>query len=423
MPNPSQNRSSGMRYERLFPLGSGGMATVELAVARGAGGFNRLVVLKSMRKELAGNDDNYKMFLAEARLSARLNHPNVVQVSEIVETSEGVVLVMEYLDGAPLSNVYRLANEALTLAMRLRLICEILAGLHYAHELADFKGKALGVVHRDVSPQNVFVTYDGRIKLLDFGIAKAADSSEQTRAGLIKGRIAYMPAEQLTGAPVDRRTDVYAVGCLLWEAIAGGRMWAAQTERDIARGVLKGNLPSLSARVKVAPELERIVVRATALDPNARYSTAEEMRTDLESYMSATFAPVSARDIGELLLQVSGEARENRRRSIADAIAALESNADEASQKSLTHSGTPSNQQLSSLRLKPLGESTDITGSSSSRTAQTSSSSSGRLAIQDLAEPHASCDEQAHAELAQGGARAGRRDAAGRRLLAHSGFR
>lgn len=384
VPNSSRSKSSGMRYERLFPLGSGGMATVELALAKGPGGFNRLVVLKSMRKELAGNEDSYAMFLEEARLSARLNHPNVVQVSEVLETNEGIVLVMEYLEGVPLSAVYRTANEALTLPMRLRLIGEVLAGLHYAHELTDFNGKPLGVVHRDVSPQNVFVTYDGRIKLLDFGIAKASDSSEQTRAGLIKGRIAYMPAEQLSGIPVDRRSDIYAVGCLLWEALAGARMWADQTERDIARGVLSGKVPALGSRVKVDPELERIVVRAMALDPNARYATAEEMRVEIENFLAVMFPSVTARDIGEMLSSLSVEARENRRRAIANAIAVLEANGDEVSQRSVVHSITPPQQRLSRMRLK--ADAPDGTGSGPARTSSTPSS--GRIAIRELPSRH-----------------------------------
>jgi serine/threonine-protein kinase len=371
-----------MRYERLFPLGSGGMATVELALAKGPGGFNRLVVLKSMRRELAADTDAYRMFVQEARVSARLNHPNVVQVSEVLETSSGIALVMEYLDGASLSSVYRAANAALTLPMRLRITCEVLAGLHYAHELTNFQGEPLGIVHRDVSPQNVFITYDGRIKLLDFGIAKAADSFEQTRVGLVKGRIAYMPAEQLSGGPVDRRTDVYAAGCLLWEAIAGSRLWADQTERDIVRGVVRGKVPALSSRVKVAPELERIVNRALALDPNHRYATAEEMRVEIEGYLVATFAAVSGRDVGELLSTVSGDARENRRRAIANAVAAIEAMGEDSREKSVGPVGISSN-PLSGPRLKPERD-PEMPNSRSGR--NTTASSTGRSTVARVAE-------------------------------------
>ncbi len=313
------SRRLGLRYERLFLLGSGGMASVHLALAVGPKGFNRLVVVKSMHAELSAQEETRRMFLAEARLSARLNHPNVLQVSEVVEAPEGILLVMEYLEGLALSQVLRAGYEEFTLAMRVRTICEVLAGLHYAHELADYDGKPLGIVHRDVSPQNVIITYDGRVKLLDFGIAKATNS-EHTQAGVIKGRIAYMPAEQLTGGRVDRRTDVYAMGCLLWETVAGSRLWANQSEREILSNVIYGRLPALSSRVQVDPELEAIVTRATALEPSERYPDAESMRAALEQYLSRLPGPVTARDIGDMLSAVSAEAREERQRAIAEAI-------------------------------------------------------------------------------------------------------
>ncbi len=319
----TSSRRAGLRYERLFLLGSGGMASVHLALAVGPSGFNRLVVVKSMRQELSEQSNTHQMFLAEARLSMRLNHPNVVQVSEVAEAPDGIMLVMEYLDGIPLSQVIRVASEAFTLPMRLRTICEVLAGLHYAHELADYDGSPLSIVHRDVSPQNVFLTFDGRVKLLDFGIAKAT-TSEQTQAGVVKGRIAYMPSEQLTGDKVDRRTDIYAVGCLLWELIAGTRLWANQSDREILSNVIAGHIPPLSSRVQVDPELEAIVKRATALSPSLRYPDAEAMRADLEQYLSRASASVSTRDIGDMLSRISPAAREQRQRAIAEAIAKVD---------------------------------------------------------------------------------------------------
>src|SRR5690606_16586585 len=156
----------------------------------------------------------------------------------------------------------RKVGDALTLPMRLRIVCEVLSALAYAHDLTDYHGAPLGIVHRDVSPQNVFVTYDGRVKLLDFGIAKATSAPDLTRAGTIKGRIAYMPIEQLRGERVDRRADIYATGCLLWEAIAGSRLWDKLSEVQIVRRVFAGKIPELSSRVSVDPELERIVNRA-----------------------------------------------------------------------------------------------------------------------------------------------------------------
>ncbi len=324
MPSSAQaERSGGMRYQRLMSLGSGGMANVHLALAVGQSGFKRLVVVKSMREELSTDGSNRQLFLAEARLSARLNHPNVVQVSEVLETSDGVMLVMEYLDGLSLAAAYRSAADALTLPMRLRILCEVLSGLQYAHDLTDYHGKPLGIVHRDVSPQNVFLTFDGRVKLLDFGIAKVNSAPDRTRTGIVKGRIAYMPIEQFSAATVDRRTDVYAVGCLLWEAIARTRMWAKHTESQILRDVLNGEIPRLSDHVQVDPELERIVQKATGPAPEDRHESADELRLELEQYLG-TLPPVNLRDIGELLATTSADARAERQRALTEAIAHAE---------------------------------------------------------------------------------------------------
>jgi len=313
-----------MRYQRLLPLGTGGMAKVHLALAVGQSGFKRLVVVKSVREELVSDASMRQMFLAEARLSARLNHPNVVQVSEVVEAPDGgVMLVMEYLDGLSLSAAYRALGDALTLPMRLRVLCEVLAGLQYAHDLSDYHGQPLGIVHRDVSPQNVFITYDGRVKLLDFGIAKVNASPERTRTGVIKGHIAYMPIEQVTAQSVDRRTDVYAVGCLLWEAVANQRMWGSLSDPQLAREVVRGNVPRLSERVEVDAELERIVAKATSRAASDRHQSAEALRIDLEHYLARS-APVSLREVGELLSRACSLQREDRQRALAEAVATAE---------------------------------------------------------------------------------------------------
>ena len=309
-----------MQYRRLMLLGTGGMATVHLALAAGPGGFNRLVVVKAIRDELLAQPELRGMFLDEARLCARLNHPNVVQVSEVVDSPSGVMLVMEYLDGRPLAALYP-QGERFTLLMRLRVVCEVLAGLHYVHELTDFEGEPLGLVHRDVSPHNVVVTFDGRVKLLDFGIAKA-NVSDHTETGVVKGKLTYMPAEQLRGLPVDRRTDIYSVGCILWEAIAGSRIWAKRPDKEIMQRVLQGDLPELSSLVTVDPRLDQIVKRATALDPADRYETAEAMRLELEALLGTTNA-VSAREIGEFLSLAFADAHQSRQAEIAQAIAAL----------------------------------------------------------------------------------------------------
>lgn len=319
-PASGRLRSRGMQYRRLMLLGTGGMATVHLALAMGPGGFNRLVVIKAIREELLVQPALRGMFLDEARICARLNHPNVVQVSEVVDSPAGVMIVMEYLDGQPLSALNALGDQ-FTLLMRLRVVCEVLAALHYVHELSDFEGVPLGLVHRDVSPQNIYLTFDGRVKLLDFGIAKA-NVSERTETGVMKGKLAYMPAEQLRGLAVDRRADIYSVGCILWETIAGSRLWGKRPDKELMMSVLKGELPELSSRVEVDPRLERIVKRAMALNPADRYPTAEDMRVELEALL-ATTTPVSTREIGELLSVGFAEAHQGRQSEIARLIAAL----------------------------------------------------------------------------------------------------
>ncbi|HTV24014.1 MAG TPA: serine/threonine-protein kinase, partial [Polyangiaceae bacterium] len=165
---------SGGKYRELLPIGSGGSANISIAVAEGVGGFTKLVVLKTIREELIANAAASKMFLDEARLSARMNHPNVVQVYEVFLRRDVPVIVMEFLDGQPLSYILAQAydSKSLTLDVSVSILTKVLAGLHYAHTLTDYSGEALGLIHRDVSPHNVMVTYDGQVKLVDFGIAK-----------------------------------------------------------------------------------------------------------------------------------------------------------------------------------------------------------------------------------------------------------
>src|SRR5262245_17105669 len=221
--------SPGMasRYHPIAELGQGGMADVLLAMMQGAAGFRKLVVLKRLRPNLADDAELLAMFSDEARLAARLNHPNVVQTYEVGYDAGRHFIAMEWLDGQPLHRLLKAAwaYDALPLDVHLFILCEALRGLHYAHELQDFDGTRLEVVHRDVSPQNVFLTYEGQVKLVDFGVAKAHARSTDTQVGVVKGKVAYMAPEQALGCPVDRRADVFSVGVMLWEAVARRRLW------------------------------------------------------------------------------------------------------------------------------------------------------------------------------------------------------
>ncbi|HWO09000.1 MAG TPA: serine/threonine-protein kinase, partial [Polyangiaceae bacterium] len=276
------------KYQPLFELGRGGAAVVRAALARGIGGFSKIVVLKTIRDSGLGSDDReaVRLFVNEARLSARMNHPNVVQVYEVYRENRLPVIVMEYLEGQSLSKFQALASDdpEYTAEMAVTILCRVLAGLHYAHGLADYDGTPLRIVHRDVSPQNVMITYDGQVKLLDFGIAKLSTSSSQdTRTGVIKGKIAYMAPEQLEGREIDCRADVFAVGVMLWEAISQRRLWGERSEIEIIRSLACGDIPSLpSSAIEQNAELAHICHRAMATEPDERYASAAEFQADLE---------------------------------------------------------------------------------------------------------------------------------------------
>src|SRR5580698_5191926 len=231
------------KYRLIAEIGRGGMADVFLAVAQGPAGFNKLVVIKRARLELEQDPDFLSMFLDEARLAARLNHPNVVQTHEVGQEGDRYFIAMEYLDGQPLNRIRARAGASFATDMQVRVLTDTLAGLHHAHELCDFDGTALGVVHRDATPQNVFVTYDGQVKVVDFGIAKAIDSSSETRTGTVKGKVTYMAPEQAKGERVDCRADIFAVGVMLWEGIAGRRMWKGVPELTVVHELIGGKVP------------------------------------------------------------------------------------------------------------------------------------------------------------------------------------
>jgi serine/threonine-protein kinase len=276
------------RYRILSELGRGGMSNVYLAVAHGPGGVNKLVVLKALLPDLSAEPYALTMFLDEARLAAQLNHPNVVQTYEVGTEGDRHVIVMEYLEGQSLSIVIKRSEQAgnpLPLQLHLRIIVSALEGLHYAHELKAYDGSPLQLVHRDISPQNVFVTYDGQVKVLDFGIAKAASSSTHTATGIVKGKIAYMAPEQTIGDSVDRRADIFSVGCMLWACATGRKLWKDTPDVHIMRRVINGDIPTpQSANPACDDELNRIVMKSLAVDPNHRYQTALELQQDLETY-------------------------------------------------------------------------------------------------------------------------------------------
>jgi serine/threonine protein kinase len=303
------------KYRILAQLGEGGSATVYLAVARGPSGFSKLVVLKTLKRSVSDEPELQRMFLNEARLAARLNHPNVVQTNEVVEDRGLPIIVMEYLEGQPLAKVLLMARGGLPLVTHLRIIADALSGLHHAHELTDFDGTRLGLVHRDMTPQNVFVTYDGQTKLLDFGIAKLASSNRpETETGVIKGKLRYMPPEQITAEAVDQRADVYAAGVMLWEAAAGEQIWKGLTDAQVMHQVLNGKVPSpRTVRADVHERIEQICMKALSAEPEARHATAAELEAELETVLDELGSRVTSRSVGKAVSDLFGAERKQTR--------------------------------------------------------------------------------------------------------------
>jgi serine/threonine-protein kinase len=275
-------------YQLVAEIGRGGMADVFLALAPPVQGKRKQVVIKQLRKDVMEDDDFRAMFLDEARLAMKLNHPNVVTTFEVGNEEDTYFIVMEFLDGQPLSRIRRHARKngaPAPLGIYLRVFADVLSGLHYVHELKDAEGVPLGVVHRDVTPQNVFVTYDGCAKVVDFGIAKARARQVETRIGVVKGKLSYIAPENVRGEPIDRRSDIFSVGVMLWEAAAGKRFWQGLDELAIYQRLVDGEIAPSPAGVD--PEVFAVIARALSPDPKDRFATAAEMQAALERISSA----------------------------------------------------------------------------------------------------------------------------------------
>ncbi len=306
------------KYRIIAKLGQGGMATVFLSVVPGPAGFNKLLVVKILKDDLAHDSDFLGMFLNEARLAARLNHPNVVQTYEVGLEDGQHFLAMDYLDGQPLHAILRRATRAkMPLDIHVRIIADALAGLHYAHTLRDFDGTPLSVVHRDVSPQNVFVTYDGQVKLVDFGIAKAAGAATTTQSGVFKGKLSYVAPEQAGFEAVDARADIFSVGVMLWEAMAAQRFAQGDAQTAIMARRLSGTEPRIRDVVPDADtELAEICDRAMAQLASDRYQSADAFRAALENFLDRFSRRIGSREVGEYLTGLFHEEREKIRQII-----------------------------------------------------------------------------------------------------------
>ncbi len=304
----SQPGSEVGRYRIIKRLAIGGMAEIYLASAHSLHNFEKLVVLKRILPQYAQNPDFVKMFLDEARLAATLDHPNIATVYDIGEWEESYFFSMEYVHGPSLLDIMRVLaqkRKPLPLEHALNIVVGTCAGLHHAHERLDLNGEPLGIVHRDISPPNVLVTYSGHIKVVDFGIAKATSASTVTNVGTLKGKIPYMSPEQCRADELDRRSDVYSIGIMLYELTVGRRLVQAKTELGIIQQIKNGKYRKPSeVHPHYPPELERAVSRALMANRDHRYQTARDLQMALEDFAREYKMVLSSARLASFMEQV-----------------------------------------------------------------------------------------------------------------------
>lgn len=307
-------------YVLVRKLAEGGMAEIFLAKLLGADGFERNVVIKRMLPHLTNNPDFVEMFRDEARLAAKLAHPNIVQIQELGFAEGCYYICMEYLAGEDFSTTLRLAGrkrQYVPLPVVLRVLIDAARGLHFAHEFTNEAGQPLNVVHRDVSPSNLYLTYQGQVKVLDFGIAKAESRLVNTRTGVVKGKYMYMAPEQARGKEVDRRADVFALGVSLYEALTHVRPFSRENDLAVLNALLQGELkPPRELRPDLPEELEAILLKAMAFKPEDRYPTAEAFADALETFLSEHLSGSGAMPLGAFLKGHFGEERFTERSRI-----------------------------------------------------------------------------------------------------------
>lgn len=311
------------RYELLAELAAGGMATVFLARLGGAGGFQRLYAIKRLHPHLAREREFVEMFLDEARLAARIHHPNVVPILEVGQSQSGYFLVMEYIEGETLARLLgRMAsrNQRIPIRVGMKVVLDTLAGLEAAHGLRDDFGEPLNIVHRDVSPQNVMVGVDGTSRITDFGVARAATRLNTTRAGQLKGKLGYMAPEQARGEDIDLRADVFAVGVILWETLAGKRLFKGRADTSDAQTLNRLLYEPIQrlreAEPSVPQVLEEVCHRSLERDPDKRLPTCGAFADALEAAMQQVGGVASPREVAAFVDSVAGPEIELQREAV-----------------------------------------------------------------------------------------------------------
>jgi serine/threonine-protein kinase len=316
--DPSGSRGTYFlgRYRVVDEIGVGGMASVHLARMDGPGGFQKWAAIKKIHSHLVEDGSVIQMFLDEARVAARISHPNVATVFDLGTHASTYWIAMEYLHGEPLREVMRCTDEAGTAVppeIACRLIADAAEGLHAAHELVGNDGENLNLVHRDVTPHNIFVTFEGVTKVVDFGIAKFSSRANHTRAGILKGKLAYMSPEQAQSGAIDRRTDIFALGVVLWELTTGQRLFWMDSDIDTFIKVEECQVPLPSTLIQGYPlDLEKVVMKALAKDPNERFATAREFSRALQSILMRRDLFVSSDEVAQYMQQLFGDRIQKR---------------------------------------------------------------------------------------------------------------
>ena len=306
------------RYALFDQFATGGMATVHMGRLDGAGGFSRVVAIKRLLPHLVRNEDFTQMLLKEARLAARVRHPNVVPTIDVVASKGDVLLVLEYVHGEALSTLCRVQvkqkKDHIPVDIAVTIMRDVLGGLDAVHEATDERGRSLGLVHRDISPPNVIVGVDGLSRVLDFGIAKALEHIEESDPNRVKGKTGYLSPEQIRGERLTQRSDVFSAGIILWEMLATRRLFSAEGENDRMQAILRGDYPHPRAtRSDLSEELDGVVMRALALDPEKRFESPREFANAIDAV--AKGAP--PRRVAEWVSDLAADALASRSRLLA----------------------------------------------------------------------------------------------------------
>ena len=310
------------KYLLLDRVNIGGMAEVWRAKTFGAGGFERIVAIKRILPNIAEDEEFISMFLDEAKITVQLNHANIAQIHELNNLSNSYFIAMEYVSGKDLRAVFdrcRKRGEPAPIPLTCYAIAQCCEGLDYAHRAKDRQGRDMSIVHRDVSPQNALVSYDGEVKVIDFGIAKAAGKATKTQAGILKGKFGYMSPEQIRGLPLDGRSDIFAMGVCLYEMLTGERLFVGDSDFSVLEKVRKVEvLPPSHFNRKIPEQLERIVMKALAKDVDDRYQHAGELGEDLRGFMYSTGNAFARKDLAAFMKATFAEDYEKEKARIAE---------------------------------------------------------------------------------------------------------